>query len=51
MTWALSEKEWRYFSPAFEVGPERRISRLINVALTNLPATYGMTRIAPCAPQ
>lgn len=41
---AIAAKEWRYFSPAFLHDPKtRRIERLVNVALTNLPATYGMT--------
>lgn len=36
---ALQNKEWRYMSPAFETDPEGRITSLLNVALTNLPAT------------
>jgi phage I-like protein len=39
---ALRDREWRYLSPAFhhESGSDpRRVKRLINVALTNLPAT------------
>ncbi len=46
----LSDGETRYFSPAFdyEAQPDkatgaRRIVRLINIALTNLPATKHMT--------
>ncbi len=35
----LSEKEYRYFSPAFGVDKKNRITRLLNVALTNLPAS------------
>ncbi len=36
---ALSRKEWRYMSPAFEVDAEGRVTSLLNVAITNLPAT------------
>lgn len=36
---ALSAKEWRYMSPAFQADESGRITSLINVALTNLPAT------------
>jgi phage I-like protein len=39
----LSAGEWRYFSPAFLVDDNRRICALINVALTNNPATKNMT--------
>lgn len=39
----LSAGEWRYFSPAFLVDDDRRICALINVALTNNPATKHMT--------
>jgi phage I-like protein len=39
---ALSEREFRYFSPAVNFDPKsRRIKSLINVALTNHPATIG----------
>lgn len=34
----ISNKEWLYFSPAFDYDADRRITRLINCALTNLPA-------------
>jgi hypothetical protein len=36
---ALVQKEWRFMSPAFELSDGDRISKLINVALTNIPAT------------
>lgn len=37
---ALQAREFRFFSPAITVDPEsRRITGLINVALTNIPAT------------
>lgn len=35
---ALSRKEWRYMSPAFQTEGDRIVS-LMNVALTNMPAT------------
>jgi len=36
----LSQREYRYFSPALYIDPDsRRVSKLVNVALTNLPAT------------
>lgn len=38
----LRNKEYRYFSPAFEVDKANRITRLLNVALTNLPASKEM---------
>lgn len=40
---ALSNKEWRYMSPAFETDADGRIVSLMNVALTNLPATKHLT--------
>lgn len=39
---ALSAGEWRYFSPAFYCDEDRRICCLINIALTNNPATKNM---------
>ena len=39
---ALREGEWRYISPAFTTGEDGRIFELINVALTNLPATHQL---------
>jgi phage I-like protein len=36
----LKNSEFRYLSPAFNVDDENRIIELINVALTNLPATH-----------
>jgi phage I-like protein len=38
----LSSKEYLYFSPAFTTDDAGRPSRLLNVALTNLPATKNM---------
>jgi phage I-like protein len=40
----LRQGEYRYFSPAFAANEKTgRIERLVNIALTNLPATKGMT--------
>lgn len=39
---ALSNIEWRYMSPAFDVDESGRIVALCNVALTNLPATHNL---------
>lgn len=36
---ALRQKEWRFMSPAFGADAEGRITSLLNVAITNLPAT------------
>lgn len=35
----LKGREYRYFSPTFATDADKRITRLVNVALTNLPAT------------
>jgi len=43
--------EWRYFSPAFLVDENRRIRALINVALTNNPATKNMTPLVAASAQ
>lgn len=39
----IKARKYRYFSPAIQTDGEKRITRLVNVALTNLPATYGLT--------
>ncbi|HWL89377.1 MAG TPA: phage protease [Polyangiaceae bacterium] len=40
---ALANREWRYFSPAFTADPKsKRILQLVNIALTNIPATRNM---------
>lgn len=36
---ALRRKEWRFMSPAFGTDDSGRVASLLNVALTNLPAT------------
>ncbi len=36
---ALRRKEWRFMSPAFGTDKDGRITDLLNVAITNLPAT------------
>lgn len=38
----LRDGEWRYISPAFLTNEEGVITSLINVALTNLPATHQL---------
>lgn len=38
----LSNKEYLYFSPAFLTDDNNRPTRILNVALTNLPATKNM---------
>ncbi len=38
----LSNKEYLYFSPAFTTDDDNRPTRILNVALTNLPATKNM---------
>lgn len=41
---AVEAGEWLYFSPTFYFDEKsRRVDELVNVALTNLPATIGMT--------
>lgn len=45
---ALSRKEWRFMSPAFEVRDGRIVS-LMNVALTNLPATRRLEALMPAS--
>lgn len=40
---ALADKEYRLFSPAFLTDENRNVVELINVALTNLPATLHQT--------
>jgi phage I-like protein len=37
----LRASEYRFFSPAVELDENRRVVRLVNIALTNLPATIG----------
>lgn len=39
----LRAREYRYVSPAFEADESLRVTELVNVALTNLPATKAMT--------
>jgi phage I-like protein len=38
----LRGKEYRYFSPTFEVDDKKRITRLLPLALTNFPATKNL---------
>lgn len=39
---ALTAKEWRFYSPAFCTDESGRITSLLNVAVTNLPATRNL---------
>lgn len=36
---ALRRKEWRFMSPAFNTDDQGRVTSVLNVAITNLPAT------------
>lgn len=40
---ALKRKEWRFMSPAFSTDKDGRVTALLNVALTNIPATRRLT--------
>lgn len=39
---ALRRKEWRFMSPAFGTDKDGRVTDLMNVAITNLPATRNL---------
>lgn len=40
----LRDRTQRYISPAFQVDPKtRRITELVNIAITAMPATHGLT--------
>lgn len=39
---AIESKQWLYFSPWFEVDKNNKIKALVNIALTNTPATKHM---------
>jgi phage I-like protein len=41
----LSEKTQVYISPAFEVDDDNRVTKIINVALCAMPATYNATQL------
>ena len=45
----IKNREYRYISPAFNADKDGRITSLINVALTNIPATKGMMPIITSA--
>jgi len=45
----LASREYRYFSPFFDHDEDGHISNIINVALTNIPATHGIAPIAASA--
>jgi hypothetical protein len=40
---AIARKEWRYMSPAFKASEDGHVLELLNVALTNMPATKRLT--------
>lgn len=46
---AITDREWRYFSPAFSVDKDNRITSLTNCALTNLPATRNQEPLIAAA--
>lgn len=41
----IGDREFVYFSPAFNVDDEERVVELTNVALTNLPAMHGIEQL------
>jgi phage I-like protein len=43
--------EWRYFSPAYDVNKSGEIIAYLNTALTNNPATWGVTALASMRPR
>lgn len=44
---AIARGEWRYHSPAYDQDKQtNEVVSLINLAITNLPATHGVTSIA-----
>lgn len=45
----IAAKEYRYISPFFEVDKEGRVVKFVNVALTNIPATYNLTPLVPAS--
>lgn len=45
----LTEKTQRYVSPAFRYDKEGRITKVINIALTALPATHGTPELVAAA--
>lgn len=46
---ALSAREYRFFSPAVYLNEKREIARLVNIALTNLPATRNQLPLVASA--
>ena len=39
----IKARKYRYYSPAILTNESKRITRIVNCALTNLPATYGLS--------
>lgn len=46
---ALAAREYRFFSPAVYLNEKREVTRLVNIALTNLPATRNQTPLVASA--
>lgn len=47
----LRSKRQRYVSPAFAFSPDRRIKRIVNIAITALPATHGAMPLVAASAQ
>ena len=45
----LRAKTQRFISPTFDIDAEGRITRLVNIAITALPATHGLTPLVAAA--
>ena len=45
----IGNREWCYFSPAFNVDGDERVVELINCALTNLPAMHDIEPLVACS--
>lgn len=46
---ALQRREWRFMSPTFQTDSDGRIENLLNVALTNMPATLKLQPLMAAA--
>ncbi len=45
----IDAEEYRYFSPFFEHTEDGHVTNIVNVALTNIPATHGIDAVAASA--
>lgn len=45
----IDAKEYRYFSPLFEHTDDKHVRNIINIALTNTPATHGIAPLVAAA--